>query len=100
LTFHKLVFLLAIAGLAMLPQMRAADTQMAQNFGRKQFVFEQGGKHVTVRYYIPEGFTADSRFLFVMHGVRRDGERYLNDWIPYADEGHFLLVVPEFSTIA
>jgi hypothetical protein len=34
-----LVFLLAIAGLAMLPQMRAADTQMAQNFGRKQFVF-------------------------------------------------------------
>jgi hypothetical protein len=32
-----------------------------------------------------------------MHGVGRDGERYLEDWMPLARENKFLVVVPEFS---
>jgi pimeloyl-ACP methyl ester carboxylesterase len=32
-----------------------------------------------------------------MHGVGRNGEDYLTDWIPHAQSHHFVLVVPEFS---
>ena len=61
------------------------------------FDFEQAGRQVRVWYYQPTQATADAPVVIVMHGVARDGERYLEDWIPHARTNKFLLVVPEFS---
>ncbi len=61
------------------------------------FAFESGGHKLTVWYHRPAAAPADAPVLFVIHGVGRNAEEYLNDWIEYADQKHFLLVVPEFS---
>ena len=92
-----LVSLLFLTGLILLSGLRAAEAAGGVLPDRSEFIFEQGGKRVLVRYFVPDGVTADSPVVLVMHGVRRDGERYLHDWIPLAAARRFLLVVPEFS---
>jgi poly(3-hydroxybutyrate) depolymerase len=64
---------------------------------RGSFRFEQGGHQLTVWHYRPTTASADAPVLFVLHGVGRNAEDYLNDWIEPADRHGFLLVVPEFS---
>lgn len=64
---------------------------------RDSFVHEQAGRTVRVWHYAPAGLRADAPVLIVMHGVGRNGEDYLNDWVPAAEAKRFLLVVPEFS---
>ncbi len=59
--------------------------------------FEWQGAPVTVWYYLPVGHTEASEIVFVMHGTKRNGEKYCDDWIPYAKKYNFLLIVPEFS---
>lgn len=61
------------------------------------FPFSSGGHKLTVWYYRPAAAKPDAPVLFVIHGVGRNGEDYLNDWVEFADQKHFLLVVPEFS---
>lgn len=65
--------------------------------GKGSFAFEFGGHKMTVWNYQPAGATADSPVVFVIHGVGRNAEEYLQDWIGLADQKKFLLVVPEFS---
>jgi poly(3-hydroxybutyrate) depolymerase len=89
--------LFLIAGLLSPSEIRTAPAPPEQASVRSDFVFEQGGKQVKVRYVVPEGYTPSSPIVFVLHGILRNGEQYLDDWIPYAEERHFLLVVPEFS---
>lgn len=72
----------------------------AQAAGSEQsasFAFTQGGRQVTVRYFVPPGAMPQTPVVIVMHGVGRNGEDYLNDWMPHAKEHGFLLIVPEFS---
>lgn len=64
---------------------------------RGNFPFSSGGHALTVWYYRPATATADAPVLFVIHGVGRNAEEYLNDWIEFAARQNFLLVVPEFS---
>ncbi len=64
---------------------------------RGNFTFTSGGHHLTVWYFRPAAATVDAPVLFVIHGVGRNAEEYLNDWIEFAEQKHFLLVVPEFS---
>lgn len=54
-------------------------------------------KPMTVWYYQPAGASPDTPILFVMHGAKRDAQRYRDEWIPYADRYGFLLIVPAFS---
>ena len=91
----SLFFLIALS-LVRLPAQDTpapADSSPALN----QFVFQQGGHHVLVRTYLPAGAGPDAPVLIVMHGVKRNAETYLHEWTGYADQSHFLLVVPEFS---
>jgi len=74
----------------------AADAPAAAP-AHDHFDFVQAGRHITVWLYAPPGMTPQTPIVIVMHGVARDGERYLTDWMPLAQEHHFLLVVPEFS---
>lgn len=85
-----LLFLLAF-GVPCLPA-GAAETALRGNFP-----FNSGGHQLTVWYYRPATATADAPVVFVIHGVGRNAEEYLNDWIEFAARKNFLLVVPEFS---
>ncbi|WP_395373487.1 hypothetical protein [Marinicella sp. W31] len=65
--------------------------------GKAQFMFSDWqGPPLRVWTYIPEQFTQKSAVVFVMHGTKRDGERYRNEWTALADQHNFLVVVPEF----
>jgi poly(3-hydroxybutyrate) depolymerase len=91
-----LVFL-GLAALGVLTGVRAGDVSSKQKAFTASFSFVQGSKHVLVRYHIPAGLDPAPPIVVVMHGVKRNADVYLHDWLPYSDERHFLLVVPEFS---
>jgi poly(3-hydroxybutyrate) depolymerase len=67
--------------------------------GSGSFIFKKqnDNKEIRVWYYRPTLLTEGSKIVFVMHGVKRNGEKYRDEWIPYAKRGSFLLLVPEFS---
>jgi poly(3-hydroxybutyrate) depolymerase len=65
--------------------------------GVGQFAFAQAGKTMPVWYYLPDEVKPDAPVLIVMHGVKRDAERYRDEWLPHARERGFILLVPEFS---
>jgi hypothetical protein len=74
----------------------------AIDVGAGHFIFEykdgQTNQRITVWHYLPKGSAANAPVLFVMHGVRRDGKRYRNDWVTHAEREKALLLVPKFST--
>ncbi len=54
------------------------------------------GPAIDVRLVVPEGTTADTPILFVIHGWSRDVERYYNDWSGLAEKHGFVAVVPHY----
>ena len=68
--------------------------------GAGSFVFRDPfgnkDKPITVWYYMPENVDADVPVVFVMHGVRRNGQEYRDSWVKYAETEKFLLLVPEY----
>lgn len=80
------------------PGVAAAAVAVAPAVAHRNFAVTQAGRHVTVWYFVPEGATPRSPVVFVMPGVKRNGEDYLKDWQPLAQARTFVLVVPEFST--
>src|SRR5688572_21311057 len=80
--------------LAFLPALQAAQ---ALKPGKGRFDHYAAEKRVRVWTYVPEGATTDSPVAVVMHGVLRNGKDYRKPWIPLADEGKFVVLVPEFS---
>ena len=63
-----------------------------------RFVFSDwDGPDIPVWYLLPKGYAADTPVVIVMHGVKRDADRYLAEWAPLAREYGFILLVPEFS---
>jgi poly(3-hydroxybutyrate) depolymerase len=89
--------LVGLAALVPVTGVRGEEVSGKQNAGSAWFDFVQGSRQVLVRYHIPAGFNAATPIVFVMHGVKRNGEVYLHDWLPFSEERHFVLVVPEFS---
>lgn len=66
--------------------------------GKGSFRFKtQGKKTIRVWYYKPDSPADTVPIVFVMHGVKRNGEDYRDTWIRHAKQGCFLLLVPEFS---
>jgi poly-gamma-glutamate capsule biosynthesis protein CapA/YwtB (metallophosphatase superfamily)/poly(3-hydroxybutyrate) depolymerase len=83
-----------LAALAAVP-LRAAPKTLASGEGR--FDFTHDGKTIPVWYHVPQNARPDVPVLFVMHGVKRDAERYRDEWLPHARKYGFILVAPEFS---
>jgi hypothetical protein len=52
---------------------------------------------ITVWYHWPEKLKSNSNILFVMHGLKRNGQEYRDAWIKHSEKRSFLLLVPEFS---
>lgn len=69
--------------------------------GASHFIFSNtpatADKPVKVWYDLPDDLKPETRVLFVMHGVLRNGEEYRDAWLDLARKHRFLLVVPEFS---
>lgn len=55
--------------------------------------------NLTVWTYRPDRFGPDSPIVFVMHGVKRNGKTYRDNWAPHSRKGGFLLLVPEFPEV-
>jgi len=71
--------------------------------GAGQFIFQSpdgaADRAIKVWTHRPKELAAEATVLFVMHGVERNGERYRNEWQPYAERAQALLLVPEFSAV-
>ncbi len=66
--------------------------------GSGSFLFTGwAGKPLPVHYYLPEKITEATRILFVIHGAGRDAAGYRDAWIPYAQEGQYIVLTPEYS---
>lgn len=55
------------------------------------------GPALRVWYWAPDKVVATTPVVFVMHGVKRDADRYLAEWVPLAKRHGFIVVVPEFN---
>lgn len=58
------------------------------------------GPALPIWYVRPAGVAADAPLLFVFHGVRRDADRYLAEWLDVAEREQVIVVVPEFTQAA
>jgi poly(3-hydroxybutyrate) depolymerase len=77
----------------------AAQSQLTVGAGDFEFSDNTGYgvRSIRVYYYRPQALTSESPIVFVMHGVHRDAQRYMREWIPYALQRNFLLLCPEFD---
>jgi len=75
---------------------RSTPLQIPQ--GKSQFVFDySASKKLDVWVYRPEKIESSTQVLFIMHGVKRDAERYLDEWLPYLKLHKMVGIVPHFS---
>ena len=66
--------------------------------GSSQIVFSGwSGPKLPVFVHKPRTNGADSRIVFVMHGVQRDGDRYRDEWRDLAEKHNLIVVVPTFG---
>ncbi len=54
-------------------------------------------KPIKVWYYSPIDAPANLPIVFVMHGVKRNGDDYRDNWIDLAKKHNLLIIVPAFS---
>lgn len=75
-----------------------AARQLESIEGVEQFMFETpAGRSMTVWAYRPAIVRTRTPILFVMHGVQRDGARYLLDWIEFGQRTGQIIAVPQFD---
>jgi poly(3-hydroxybutyrate) depolymerase len=69
--------------------------------GVQRFMFSGwAGPAIPVWYLRPASAGPDAPVLFVMHGVRRDADRYVGEWVELAAAHGVVVVVPEYSDAA
>jgi poly(3-hydroxybutyrate) depolymerase len=75
----------------------ARDCQpLAQGSSQIDFSGWSGPK-LPVFVHKPQTAGANSRIVFVMHGVQRDGDRYRDEWRDLAEKHDLIIVVPTFG---
>lgn len=59
---------------------------------------EWAGPEIPVWVFVPTGIDATTApVLIVMHGAKRDSERYLREWEPFAQRDGLVVIAPAFS---
>lgn len=96
---RRLLALCRITVIALLIGHAAASAAPAPaEEARGRFVFSGwDGPPLPVWYQLPERVTAGTPVVVVMHGVRRDADRYRDEWAGLAAAYGFIVIVPEFS---
>lgn len=97
--------LLALAGCASGPASAVAappgETALHKSLfaaGVQRFTFDEwAGPAFPVWTFRPAGAGADAPVLFVFHGVQRDADNYMSQWIDLARRNKIVLIVPEYS---
>lgn len=101
--YSLLAILLLFAGPAMAQGRPAAPPPAAvppalAAAGVQRFLFSGwAGPALPVWYLRPASASADAPVLFVMHGVGRDVDRYIGEWVALATAHGVVVVVPEYS---
>lgn len=100
-----MVFVVTIFGylkLYVLPTGPALTAATAFPVGKDNFVINAyrhtERKTIRVWTYRPQQWTSDKPVLFVMHGMARNAESYLDAWIDLAEQQGLLLVAPQFDS--
>ncbi len=71
------------------------------NAGVQRFVVDDwGGAAIPVWLLRPATAGANAPVMFVMHGVGRDADRYIAEWVDIATKSGIVIVVPEFTRSA
>jgi poly(3-hydroxybutyrate) depolymerase len=66
--------------------------------GVTRFVVDDwGGAPIPVWLLRPASAKADAPVMFVMHGVGRDADRYVAEWVELATREGLIIVVPEYT---
>jgi poly(3-hydroxybutyrate) depolymerase len=78
----------------------AAPLQLPVGKSQFEFVDKKGDstRPVKVWMFVPESCDTKCPLQFVMHGVKRNGEEYLDNWVAFAKERKFIVITPEFSS--
>ena len=98
-----ILFLLALlyAYTELLPQGPERTALGPTDSGKSSFVMNahQKSDRRTLRVwtYLPDGWTEADPVLFVMHGMGRNAEDYLDTWTQTADQKRILLIAPAFD---
>lgn len=77
----------------------AAPSPLPAGKSQFEFVDTKGdpARPVTVWMFVPDGCDHACPLQFVMHGVKRNGEEYLDNWVEFAKARRFIVVAPEFT---
>lgn len=77
----------------------AAPVQPPRGKTQFEFVDQKGDptRPVMVWMFVPDTCDNKCPLQFVMHGVKRNGEEYLDNWVEFAKARKFIVVVPEFT---
>ena len=90
--------LLLVLCLTQSPAIAAPDSPPR---GKTQFEFiDQKGdptRPVTVWMFVPDACDNKCPLQFVMHGLKRNGEENLDNWVEFANARKFIVVAPEFT---
>ena len=65
--------------------------------GSYQVEDAETGKTITVWYFKPDGFSAETPVVFVLHGMSRTPKNYRDHWRTYAQRYGFIILAPDFS---
>jgi poly(3-hydroxybutyrate) depolymerase len=77
----------------------AAPTALPTGKTQFEFVDNAGdpSRPVTVWMFVPKKCDSKCPLQFVMHGVQRNGEGYLDNWVKFAEAHSFIVIAPEFT---
>ena len=95
---HRAAAFLACLGVPFAAAPAIAKECAPLSAGSSQIVFSGwSGPKLPVFVHKPQTAGADSRIVFVMHGVQRDGDRYRDEWRDLAEKHNLIVVVPTFG---
>jgi poly(3-hydroxybutyrate) depolymerase len=97
-TIHRLANLLLCVGTFFVAAPAMAKECETLAPGSSQIIFSGwSGPKLPVYVHKPQTAGANSRIVFVMHGVQRDGDRYRDEWRDLAEKHNLIIVVPTFG---
>ncbi|GAB3679730.1 hypothetical protein [Salinisphaera aquimarina] len=93
---RRLLFLVLL--LIQAPWALAATTGgLESGAGQYQYQDPATGHAVTVYYYKPNAYSAQTPIVFVLHGLRRNAAEYRDSWADYAEQNNLMVLAPLFE---
>lgn len=79
----------------------AAEIDPLEGTGDVEFAGYEplASRPLRVFFHVPDGATADSPVVMVLHGVNRDADAYRDSWIDAADRYGFVIAAPQFRDV-